>query len=157
MSARRQQIISAIGTRLATIATVNGYLTNGGAAVRVNPDRDTEPTAQGNTLGFIIRESGGTEQPGMVGENFGILELELCAHATALKGSDPQTDAANAWADAMVAIGTDKTFGGLCDEFAHGGHAHHENQGGKRCAVISQSFKINYRTTRWAPATAPPS
>jgi hypothetical protein len=35
------------------------------------------------------------------------------------------------------------------------GHEASETQGGKRFAMRQQSFRIHYRTTRWAPATAP--
>ena len=155
MSARRQQILAALVTRLETITTGNGYLTSGGSNVRLNPDKDTEPTAQGNTAGFVIRETGGTEAAGMVGENFGVIECDITAHATALKDNDPNETASDLWTDLMVALGTDKTLGGLCDDLVSAGHEASETQGGKRYAARRQSFRLHYRTTRWAPATAP--
>ena len=155
MSARRQQIIAALVTRLQTITTGNDYLTNGGSNVRLNPDQATEPTGQGNTAGFVIRETGGTESPGMVGENFGVIECDITAHATALKDNDPADTAADLWTDLLVSLGTDKTLGGLADDLVSAGHDAAETQGGKRYAARRQSFRIHYRTTRWAPATAP--
>ena len=101
------------------------------------------------------RETGGTEAPGMVGENFGVIEFDIAAHATALKDNDPGDTAADLWTDLMVALGTDKTLGGLCDDLVSAGHEASETQGGKRFAMRQQSFRIHYRTTRWAPATAP--
>lgn len=155
MSARRQQIIEAVATRLRTISTGAGYLTAAGAKVRVNPDKDTSAVDESDCPGITVRETGGSEGAGMAGENFGVLELDVTAHDILTEGDDPDTSARQICVDLATAIGTDKTFDGLADDAILTDYQFSATQRGKRVASITQRLRLHYRTARWAPATAP--
>ena len=155
MSAIRQQIMEAVETLCGTITTANGYLTNIGSDVLVNPDKEWEPASQDYPTGIIIRETASTHMPGMIGEDFGTLDVDVHIHSQAYRESEPQDTVRNGFIDLIEAIGMDKTFGGLADDCVVSNAPAVEVQRGKRNATLTVSFRIQFRTTRWAAATAP--
>jgi hypothetical protein len=152
---RRQTIVATLVTLLGTVTTANGYATDAGSVVKLNPDKESEPLGTDQTAAFVVRETGGNEMAGMAGEDVGVIELELISSATAVRSDDPDATARLARGDMVEAIGEDKTLGGLCDDFVLGEVEVESDQKGKRAATVTQKARIIYRNTRWEPSTAP--
>ena len=137
------------------INTGSGYVTNLGELVRFNPDKATEPLGDDQTLAAIVRETGGTEQAGMAGENFGAIELEISVLSAAVKADGPQNTAKDAHGDLVKAIGVDKTFGDLADDCVLGEVDFATVAKGKVACTVTQKLRLHYRTARWDPTAAP--
>lgn len=155
MATRHQTIVAALVTVLGTVRIVNGYVTDTGVLVKLNPDKESEPIGADESAAYIVREAGGSEMPGMAGEDFGTIELELISVAQAVRSEDPDASARLARGDMVAAIGSDKTLGGLCDDLILGDVEVESDQKGKRVATVTQKARITYRNTRWSPSTAP--
>lgn len=154
MSTIRQQALEALINRIETIQTSGSYLTNLGDVVLLNSDKANEALAVDRTLSAIIRETGGLQQAGMAGENFGVIELEVSIVAVAVEDDSPQDTAKDAHADLVTAIGTDKTFGGLVDDTVLTTVDFHNVSRGKNASTIVQKMKMHFRTQRWDITTA---
>lgn len=147
----RTQIINAVVARLQTVRQANGYRTEAGATVKLNYDKATEAFAADETLGYSVRDIGGQDMPGMASENACTLELEINVVAKSTEAIDASEIVRIAHADMFQAIGTDKTFDGLCDDFVTGAADYADVQRGQAAATITQHCKVNFRTARWNP------
>ena len=147
-------IALAIFDRASAITTANGYQTDAGSNVRVDPDRELQPLSAAITTAITIRETGGAEQAGMVGENFGVIEVDLVAQARGTASESVDQTCRKIAGDINIAIGTDKTLGGLADDFIFGSHAFDISQGKDRIGSMTISARLSYRTARFDPFTA---
>ena len=151
---RRQQCITALATAMATITTANGYQTNAGSNVRVDPDKDLQPLSAAITTAITVRETGGAEQAGMVGENFGVIEVDLVAQARGTASESVDQKCRQIAGDINISIGEDKTLGGLADDVVVSSHAFEVSQGKDRIGSMTISARLSYRTARFDPFTA---
>ncbi len=145
----RTQILNAFVDRVQTITIANGYGSLLGKIVLTNSDTDTEALFPGEALACIIRDKGGQELPGMAGENFGTIELEVSVFCADPAQATADELCRSAHADLMTAIGTDKTFGALCDDTVTAGADFVNVQKSRSAITIIQKVHITYRTQRW--------
>lgn len=150
----RQRAITALAAAVATIATADGYQTDAGANVRVDPDKEAQPLSAEVETGITVRETGGNEMPGMVGENHGVIDLELVCQARGKSTVEVDKICRRIAGDVHAAIGEDKTLGGLVDDTILTGQTFDVSQGKERIGSVTVTGRIHYRTTRHDPFTA---
>lgn len=104
---KRQQIISALDTRLKTIKTIAGYQTNLGNNVF---EWNNKPLAANEMPGLIYRDVSNSRQEGAIGKfRWGLnVEIEIMT-----SGSTAAADVRKMLADVYKAIGTDVYFSAL--------------------------------------------
>ena len=151
----RTQIINALLARLRGVTQAGGYRSNVGATVKLNSNKDTEALAVDETLACVVRDTGGQEVAGMAGENVGVIELTLSIVSKQVESVDADEICRFSHADILQAIGTDKTFGGLADDFLMGTADFVTVQGGEVAATITHNCRAIYRTARWNPNEQP--
>ncbi len=141
----RQQIMTALITRLQTITVANGYETNVGDNVNdwhVSNFQETELPA------MDVRDANeSTEVRGGFHQNTLSVEIE-----TKVSGTTSATIMRDIIADVVKAIGTDTSFGGLVQNVLPVQNTTVElDQKDKRIASILQSFDIIYLTEAFKP------
>lgn len=140
MPTKRQQIMTAVGTRLGTITLANGYVTNLGTNVSYWHDLPLEYAQEA----LVYRdESQDYSQANRVQDCLLHVELEAVVLGA--------TRAGDALSDLIRAIGVDATWGGLAvstqlvrDEIA-------VETDGREVAQVLLQFDIAYRTPLWQP------
>jgi hypothetical protein len=145
----RQQIITAVDTRLKTITTVNGYNTNLGN--NIFEWRDA-PLQESELPGAVYRDLQQTTVMA-VGYHEHALALEILI---LLSGTEAATTIRKLIADVIKCVGTDRTWGTLAedtlpvsDEEIAIEHA------GKKIGGISLKFIIQYVTKPFDPYNSP--
>jgi hypothetical protein len=149
MATIRTQILAAFLARVQSITIANGYGSLLGKVVMTNSDTETEALFPGEALACVIRDRGGQELAGMAGENFGTIEVEISVFCADPVQATADELCRSAHADLLAAIGTDKTFGGLCDDTVTAGADFVTVQKAKSAITITQKAVINYRAQRW--------
>lgn len=149
----RQQALTALVTTLATIGVGSGYQTNAGSNVRLDPDRANQPLGAQVETAITVRDTGGNEVAGMVGENFGVIEIELVAQARGTASVEVDQICRRITGDINRAVGVDKTLGSLVDDFIFGEASFEAGQGKERIGTMTTRARIHYRTERFAPFT----
>ena len=145
---KRQQIVSALETRLKTIKPAGGYATRAGdnvhlwRVVDLEHDklpalvlRDTADPMDKQGLTHTGRHQLSIEIEGIIGDS-----LEAKAEE---RGRDML-------ADVLKAIGTDDTFGGLCFQAAIAASDFAVVADGKRRCGFSLTLVLSYQTARWS-------
>lgn len=141
----RQQIVSAVETRLKTIKVVNGYETDIGLNINVWQTTDF----QESELPAIDVRDPSEEVDVRGGNHICNLTIEIEAKVSGTTSAAAMRDII---ADTIKAIGTDPTFGGLAqdtrpvtnDSFGFG-------QNSKKIASIVMTFEARYITKKFSP------
>ena len=146
----RQQIISAMVTRLGTITTANGYLTNIGNSVALwrttefekweMPScsiADTQDTAEVSDL----RPNGGHERHKLTVEILAVIS----------DGDNTPATLEQARADIINAIGIDPRWGGVAEWTTPSGDNKQISQKDKVFGAVKVTVTVSYRTLAWNP------
>lgn len=141
----RQQIITALDTRLRTITTANGYLTNVGQRVFDWLDRDLADTE----LDAIVYRDPANE---ISQETFSQVDNRVRVEIE-VKTKSASTTAAQVRKlieDVYKAIGIDETFGGLAHEAQPVSENIDIQQADKIMGSATVVIDIYYMTTKWS-------
>lgn len=104
----RQQIMTALAARLATIQIANGYQTDLGLHIF---DHKAEPWAEEDLPGGNLEDTDVPEQ--WIGLELHRLNVQFLG---IISGGTPSENLRAIHGDVITAIGVDRTFGGLCEE-----------------------------------------
>lgn len=141
----RQQIITALDTRLRTITIANGYHTNAGQRVFDWLDRDLADTE----LDAIVYRDPANE---ILQETFNQInnrvrvEIEVKTKSASTTGAQVR----KLIEDVYKAIGTDETFGGLAHEAQPVSENIDIQQADKIMGSATVVIDIYYMTTKWS-------
>jgi len=140
----RQQIITALDTRLKTILVVNDYKTNAGQHVFDWEDRDLDDS---ELEAIIYRDPGNGRTQATVVEfdNKMVVEIEVKAKA----GVETAKRIRKMIEDVFRAIGTDETWGGLADCTTPVGEKIDIQKSDKIIGAGTIFIEIEYRTEKW--------
>jgi len=143
----RQQIVSAVGTRLATIKTTGGYQTNLGNSVY---EWLQAPLNEDDPVTLIYRDRGNVVVRA-IGCHEHTMMLEILLAMT--HAASPAT-VRNMIADVIQCVGTDVTWGGLAQDTGAVSDEEIEfEHSGRKVAGISLKFEIEYTTAPFDPYT----
>ena len=139
----RTQILVAIGTRLLTILTANGYETELGENVFVWRDLTREPFASSELSGIAYNDVSDESEPLTFEKELHRLTVEMTIGAS---GETVESTLRLIAADLEVALNTDRTFGALAMESLLGTNEiaieHVENKIG----ILTVPLNIEYTT-----------
>jgi len=141
MPTRRQEIVTALAARLATIKKSNGYATDAGRRVVEHPDApfifDQLPAyswSDGDT-----EVNAGAE----IGRYEHVMAVEVVAHCS---GVDKGALAREMMADVLTSLRSDQTLGGLCQRISLIRHSVDIQQPERKIAFGLVVLNITYRT-----------
>jgi hypothetical protein len=148
----RQQIISALDTRLKTILVANGYASNVGQHVYEWRSADLE---ESSLPGIIYRDiSSGEALPVTImaadSKREFPLDVEIDIHVKTGATSAP-AQMRSMIADVIKAIGTDPTFSALAVMTEYNGDETSVEQQERTMGSATMRFRIIYRTKLWNP------
>lgn len=141
----RQQIITALDTRLRTITIANGYKTNAGAHVFDWLDRDL---ADSELDAIVYRDTNNN----IISEGFDYYENRMRVEIEA-KAKSAATTAAQVRKiieDIYKAIGTDETFGGLAHYSEPVSDALDIQQADKIAGSATVTIEVVYVAQKWS-------
>lgn len=144
---KRQQIITAVDTRLKTIKTTAGYQTNAGNAVYDWLHRQMSATS---LLAIVYRDSEESieaETVGTIGYHRRELNMEL--EIMVANGSTTMETMRKVLADIETAIGTDTRWSGLAIRTNPGRSRIEVDQESKIVSGGLLTFSIVYQTRAW--------
>ncbi|MDH5640852.1 MAG: hypothetical protein OEY28_06125 [Nitrospira sp.] len=140
---QRQQIMTALGARLATIRVANGYRTDIGANVSEGYIGEMTPASLPAVLYRDISQKTQAE----LSRHRHTLGVEI---GIAIEGVAPLPTIRAATDDIHKALGVDITFGGLAIQIDPPSSSWEINdEGGQIITEIRFTTTINYRTTEW--------
>jgi len=140
---QRQQIMSALGVRLGTIRTANGYRTNIGANVLEDPVDEQEP----GDLPVVMYRDMDMSTEKFMSRHQHTLSIEV---GVTLQAAAPLPEIRKVVDDMHKAIGVDIQFGGLCTLTSPPTSSWDVyGDGADLVTGIIFKFTIEYRTTEW--------
>ena len=140
---QRQQIMAALGARLATIRTANGYRTNIGASVLEDPVDEQEP----GDLPVVMYRDTDAATVAEMSRHHHTISIEI---GVTMAGATPLPEIRKVCDDVAKAIGVDPSFGALAITAAppsSGWDVY--GDGADLVTGIIFKFTIEYRTTEW--------
>lgn len=154
MSNRQQDLFNAVKTRLATITTANGYWSNAGQ--KINEWQMTPVDAANDpTLLPCICLSDTDERNLGPGENVNensssrLFGVDFEAALLLAEADQTATNARQAKADLIKAIGKDQTFGNLAKRTEPGDVKLLTNKDGVRISGVLFKFTVKYVRKTW--------
>lgn len=143
----RQQILTAIKTRLQTITVANGYETDIGSNVNVWHTTDFQETE----LPAIDLRDPAEEVETRGGNHICTLSIEIEAKVS---GTTSDVSMRDIIADIIKAVGIDSTFSGLVqDTRPVSNESFGFNQNSKKVASITMKFESRYIIKKFSPYT----
>jgi len=141
MPTRRQEIVTALAARLATIKKSNGYATDAGRNVREHPDA---PATVDSLPAYVWKDGDAEVNAGAeIGRYEHSMEVEITAMCA---GSDKGALARAMMQDVLTAISPDETLGGLCRRISLQRHGVSIEQAERKFAFGVVTLTILYRT-----------
>lgn len=140
----RQQIITALDTRLKTITTANGYKTNAGRNVFDWLDRDLADT---ELDAIIYRDVSNQFQADYFGGTGNRLRIEI--EGRTKQASTTAAQIRKIVDDIYKAVGTDETFGGLACETIPVSDELNIQQADKIMALATVILDVYYLGAKW--------